>query len=115
MGAFCAISQGQAEVRGLQRSRNPTGQCVFRASRCGATLPSVITLTTVGYGDFSPVTPLGKIMAMLDIFLGVGIISSLPSPKPNSNERAHPMTNNPITNDQGQVTNDQLEKTLPRF
>jgi len=37
---------------------------------------SVITLTTVGYGDFSPQTPGGKIFTMVYILMGIGIILS---------------------------------------
>ena len=72
-----------AEVRNLLLTTAATllgGMFIFRAlegwSYLDALYFSVITLTTVGYGDFSPVTPLGKIMAMLYIFLGLGIISS---------------------------------------
>ena len=36
---------------------------------------SVITLTTMGYGDFSPSTRAGKIFTMFYIFVGIGIIS----------------------------------------
>lgn len=35
---------------------------------------SVITLTTVGYGDLSPSTPASKIFTVFYIFVGVGII-----------------------------------------
>ena len=37
---------------------------------------SVITLTTVGYGDFTPTTPFGKLFATLYIFIGLGIIAA---------------------------------------
>lgn len=37
---------------------------------------SVITLTTVGYGDFSPQTTEGKLFTVFYIVLGVGIILS---------------------------------------
>lgn len=35
---------------------------------------SVITLTTVGYGDFSPQTNFGKIFTIIYILTGIGII-----------------------------------------
>ena len=57
-----------------------SGMFTFRAlegwSYLDALYFSLITLTTVGYGDFSPMTPLGKIMTMIYIVLGLGIISS---------------------------------------
>lgn len=37
---------------------------------------SVVTLTTVGYGDFTPTTPFGKIFATFYIFTGIGIIAT---------------------------------------
>jgi voltage-gated potassium channel len=36
---------------------------------------AVVTITTVGYGDISPVTPLGKFVASLIMFIGYGIIA----------------------------------------
>ena len=35
---------------------------------------SFITVTTVGYGDISPVTPAGRILAGLLIFAGIGVV-----------------------------------------
>lgn len=37
---------------------------------------SVVTLTTVGYGDFSPQTDAGKIFTIFYILIGIGIILS---------------------------------------
>ena len=36
---------------------------------------AIVTLTTVGYGDISPVTPLGKAIASFVMFMGYGIIA----------------------------------------
>ena len=38
---------------------------------------SVITLTTVGYGDFSPVTSTGKVFTMFYVLAGIGIFVAL--------------------------------------
>ena len=40
---------------------------------------SIVTITTVGYGDFYPVTAAGRITAMFIMFAGVGIIGALAS------------------------------------
>lgn len=36
---------------------------------------SIITLTTVGYGDVSPVTPLGKVLAAMVALGGIGLVA----------------------------------------
>jgi len=40
---------------------------------------SIVTITTVGYGDFYPVTTAGRIAGMFIMFAGVGIIGALAS------------------------------------
>lgn len=36
---------------------------------------AIVTLTTVGYGDIAPQTPLGKFLAAVAMILGYGIIA----------------------------------------
>lgn len=38
---------------------------------------TVITLTSIGYGDFSPTTPLTKVFTTFYVFAGLGIIAGL--------------------------------------
>ena len=39
----------------------------------------IVTITTVGYGDFYPVTTLGRMTAVFVMFAGIGIIGALAS------------------------------------
>lgn len=36
---------------------------------------AVVTLTTVGYGDVTPITPVGKFLATIVMILGYGVIA----------------------------------------
>lgn len=38
---------------------------------------SAITLATVGYGDFTPKTPVGKLLTVFYIFMGFGMLMAL--------------------------------------
>ena len=58
---------------------------------------AVVTITTVGYGDFYPVTTLGRLTGVSVMFAGVGIIGALASilasilvPPPKSDDDAAP-------------------------
>ncbi len=53
-------------VEGQQNGFNTLPECIYW---------SIVTLTTVGYGDIVPVTILGKIIATFIMILGYGIIA----------------------------------------
>ncbi len=36
---------------------------------------SVVTLTTVGYGDVIPVTPVGRVFTGVIVLLGIGVVA----------------------------------------
>ena len=62
-----------------------------------------VTITTVGYGDFYPVTSLGRMIGVLVMFAGVGIIGALASilasllvPPPKTEEPATAAAGTPV-------------------
>ncbi len=58
------------EVRAIDSNINSGGDALWWA---------IVTITTVGYGDFYPVTTGGRITAFFVMFAGVGIIGALAS------------------------------------
>lgn len=44
-------------------------------SKLDALYFSFVTLTTVGYGDFTPVTTVGKVFTMFYILIGLGVVA----------------------------------------
>ena len=38
---------------------------------------ALVTVTTVGYGDITPITPSGKLIAIILILLGLGLIATI--------------------------------------
>ena len=65
-----------------QRARAPirkqVAECEYHHG-WGRVWYSIVTITTVGYGDFYPVTTAGRITATFIMFMGVGIIGALAS------------------------------------
>lgn len=57
------------------------GTIIFRAIENWSWIDSfyfsAVSLTTVGYGDYTPTTDGGKLFAVLYLFIGIGIIASL--------------------------------------
>jgi hypothetical protein len=59
------------------------GTVIFRIVEDWSVLDSlyfcVITLTTIGFGDFSPETPTGKIFTICYVFIGLGFVTAFVS------------------------------------
>lgn len=52
---------------------------------------TIVTITTVGYGDISPGTPIGRMIAIFLMIFGIGFISTLTSTLTNYfAQKAHP-------------------------
>ena len=78
--SFVADSTGQA-VLGVASVVIGTGTVFYRFVEglhwIDSLYFSVITLTTVGYGDFSPSTNAGKIFTIFYVLVGIGIFVAL--------------------------------------
>src|SRR3954447_269455 len=57
-----------------------TGMVFYSAQEGWSLLDSlyftVTTLTTIGYGDFHPLTPLGKIFTIMYVLVGIGLVAT---------------------------------------
>ncbi len=66
---------------------------------------SVVTLTTVGYGDLAPKQPISKIFTMVYLFVGIGILLGFVNqvarhaiiPRPNRDEAPKPSSDGRTT------------------
>lgn len=59
---------------GIYYCENEAQPEVFRSVLSGFWW-AIVSLTTVGYGDIYPITPLGKVFASVVLFIGLGIIA----------------------------------------
>ena len=84
----CSVLVLQFESRAADANITTGGDCVYF---------SAVTFSTVGYGDFFPVTTAGRITGAFVMFAGVGIIGALasilasilvPAPKTEESEEA---------------------------
>ena len=67
---------------------------------------AVVTTTTVGYGDYTPITPLGRLIAMGVMMVGIGLIGTISATvaawfvnRPNASkpdEQASPASDQPV-------------------
>ena len=55
---------------------------------------AIVTTTTVGYGDISPTTPLGRMLAVILMLVGIGIIGTLTSSITSYFSSRHSKTHN---------------------
>lgn len=80
LGAFLRDPEGK-ETLGVASAVIAAGTVFYRfvedLSWIDSLYFSVITLTTVGYGDFSPDTNAGKVFTMVYVVVGIGIFVAL--------------------------------------
>jgi voltage-gated potassium channel len=76
---------------------------------------AIVTITTVGYGDYFPVTAAGRVTAMFIMFMGVGIIGALASILASllvggapAEEETPPVAPEPSVQDELKTIKDQL-------
>jgi voltage-gated potassium channel len=67
---FFVVSTGGIALYVLEESQNDNIRNIFDAFYW-----SLITVSTVGYGDISPVTHAGRVISMMLIIVGIGMIS----------------------------------------
>ncbi len=67
---FFVVSTGGIALYVLEESQNPNIRNIFDAFYW-----SLITVSTVGYGDISPITHTGRVISMMLIVVGIGMIS----------------------------------------
>jgi len=73
----CTCSFGETAVEGCEEGAKCTETGGYTTSLIDAFYMSVITLTTVGFGDHSPKTPLGRVIGCAWMLLGVAATGSL--------------------------------------
>ena len=69
MGIFMVMLLGGYILQSLETGKITEGENPFWWA--------IVTMTTVGYGDFSPETPAGRIFAVLIMFIGISLVSLL--------------------------------------
>ena len=68
---------------------------------------SVVTLTTVGYGDFAPETDVGKLFTAVYVLVGIGILLTFVTTlaaKMSQASPLHPLTSQPSAADSDRAT-----------